>query len=204
MIPRPYQSRMVSRVVSALEAHGNTLAVAPTGAGKSIILSMLAGEMQPAKTLVLQHRDELVSQNLAKFQKVNPGMPVSLYTAEVKSWKGEAVFGMVQTLSREDNLQRIPRLDLLIVDEAHHCMAPSYQRIIEAVRDRNPICKIAGFTATPNRGDGKGLRSVFSNCADQVTINELIDHGFLVPPRGFVIDLKGIGRFLDPKVSLGP
>jgi DNA repair protein RadD len=117
MIPRPYQERLVSRVVDALEKHGNTLAVAPTGAGKTVMLSMVAGRVNPSKALILQHRDELVSQNLSKFQKINPGFSVSLFNAGTKSWRGRAVFGMVQTLFRKKNLKTIPELDLLIVDE---------------------------------------------------------------------------------------
>jgi superfamily II DNA or RNA helicase len=192
MIPRPYQSRLVSRAKSALEKHGNTLCVAPTGAGKTIMLSLLVSEMQPAKTLVLQHRDELVSQNLSKFQKVNPGLPVSLFTADTKSWRGKTTFAMVQTLSRENNLETIPRLDLVVVDEAHHVAAATYRRILEAAKAKNDRCLVAGFTATPLRGDKKGLRSVFSNVADQITLKELISRGFLVPPRAFVIDVNGV------------
>jgi DNA repair protein RadD len=44
-------------------------------------------------------------------------------------------------------------------------------------------------TATPARSDGKGLREVFSNVADQITLGELIASGHLVPPRTFVIDV---------------
>ena len=45
------------------------------------------------------------------------------------------------------------------------------------------------LTATPNRSDGKGLREVFSNVCDQITLGELIRAGHLVPPRTFVIDV---------------
>jgi hypothetical protein len=48
---------------------------------------------------------------------------------------------------------------------------------------------IFGVTATPNRGDRKGLREVFDNVADQVRLGELIASGHLVPPRTFVIDV---------------
>lgn len=197
MIPRPYQSRLVSRAVKALETHGNTICVAPTGAGKTIMLSMVAGAMQPAKTLILQHRDELVAQNLSKFQKVNPGIPVSLYTADTKSWRGKATFAMVQTLSREKNLDTIPALDLLIVDEAHHVAAKTYRDILERVLEQNASCRIAGFTATPSRGDKKGLREIFSNVADQISLKELVDRGFLVAPRAFVIDVSGVHEGLS-------
>jgi superfamily II DNA or RNA helicase len=57
------------------------------------------------------------------------------------------------------------------------------------VRDANPDARIFGVTATPNRGDRKGLREVFDNVADQVRLGELIASGHLVPPRSFVIDV---------------
>jgi superfamily II DNA or RNA helicase len=188
---------MIDKAKKALNADGNAFCVAPTGAGKTIILSGLAGAMQPAKTLVLQHRDELTEQNLSKFMKVNPGLPVSVFNATSKSWRGKAVFGMVQTLSRNGNLDTLPKLDLMIVDEAHHVAAESYMRIIRAAKDRNPGLMVAGFTATPARGDGKGLRAVFSNVADQISLKELIDKGFLVRPRAFVVDINGVREGLS-------
>ncbi len=197
MIFRDYQQRMIGLAKQALDRKGNTLCIAPTGAGKTIILSGLAGAMHPAKTLILQHRDELVEQNLTKFRKINPGIPVSLYTAGVKSWRGQATFGMVQTLSRNGNLGTIPKLDLLIIDESHHVAAKSYLNIIQAAKAQNENLMVAGFTATPSRGDKKGLRAVFSNVADAITLKELIDKGFLVRPRAFVIDVSGVREGLS-------
>jgi len=197
MILRPYQSRLVKNMCKALLTNGDSIAISPTGSGKTIMLSALAGVMQPAKTLILQHRDELVSQNLQKFTKVNPGLPVGLFNAQTKTWRGRATFGMVQTLSRGNNLDTLPQLDLMIIDEAHHVAAASYRKIIDAAKGRNPDCMIAGFTATPSRGDGKGLRAVFSNVADQITIKELIDKGFLVTPRAFVVDVNGMREGLS-------
>jgi hypothetical protein len=49
--------------------------------------------------------------------------------------------------------------------------------------------QIVGFTATPNRGDKKGLRDVFTNCSHQIEISTLIREGFLVPPKTYVIDV---------------
>jgi superfamily II DNA or RNA helicase len=189
MILRPRQQVAVSKAVKALETHGNTLVVAPTGAGKTIMLSAVAKEVNAPKTLILQHRDELIAQNMAKFRNINPNHRPSLYTADSKQWFGDAVFAMVQTLSRERNLDTMPAMDLVLVDEAHHSAADTYRRILDRILDLNNNTLIAGFTATPNRGDRKGIRSVFSNCADQITLKELIEAGHLVPPRAFAVDL---------------
>lgn len=188
MILRPYQQTMVNRAEAALKKHGNTLAVAPTGAGKTIILAALAGRLG-GKQCVLQHRDELVGQNLRKFRAVNPGRGTGLYTADCKDWRMDTTFAMVQTLAR--NLKSVPKLDALIIDEAHHAVANSYRNVVNAVLDKNPDCKIFGVTATPARGDGKGLRSIFSNCCDQISLHSLIAMGFLVRPRTYVCTLDG-------------
>ena len=196
MLLRPRQKQFVERSIHALDEHGNTLAVAPTGAGKTIMLSAVTGRMigEPTKgtggkACVLAHRDELTGQNLNKFGRVNPQLTTSIVDAKEKSWRGQVTFAMVPTLARKDNLDQMPAIDLLVIDEAHHAAADSYRRIIDTALDRNPMCRIYGVTATPNRGDKRGLRPVFSNVADQIRIGELIASGHLVPPRTFVIDV---------------
>ncbi|WP_374330163.1 DEAD/DEAH box helicase, partial [Aestuariivirga sp.] len=196
MLLRPRQKQFVERSIHALDEHGNTLAVAPTGAGKTIMLSAVTGRMigEPTKgtggkACVLAHRDELTGQNLNKFGRVNPQLTTSIVDAKEKSWRGQVTFAMVPTLARKDNLDQMPAIDLLVIDEAHHAAADSYRRIIDTALHRNPLCRIYGVTATPNRGDKRGLRPVFSNVADQIRIGELIASGHLVPPRTFVIDV---------------
>jgi len=192
MMLRPRQALLVERSLAALGQYGNTLSIGPTGSGKTIMLSAVAGGVlvEPdAKACILAHRDELTSQNQRKFGRVNPGISTSTFDASEKDWSGRATFAMVQTLTRQEHLDRMPVLDLLVIDEAHHAISPSYQRIIDHSLMRNPQTKIFGVTATPNRGDGKGLREVFSNVADQITLGELIASGHLVPPRTFVIDV---------------
>jgi DNA repair protein RadD len=189
---RPRQKVFVERSLAALSKHGNTLGVAPTGAGKTIMLSAVTGKLveeTEAKACVLAHRDELTGQNRAKFGRVNPEVTTSVVDAGSKSWAGQVTFAMAPTLSRSASLKAMPTLDLLVIDEAHHAVADSYRRIIDRVRDANPEARIFGVTATPNRGDRKGLREVFDNVGDQVTLAELIASGHLVPPRTFVIDV---------------
>lgn len=189
---RPRQKLFVERSVAALRSHGNTIGVAPTGAGKTIMLAGVVGEMlqdRGAKACVLAHRDEMTAQNRSKFTRVNPELSTSVVDAKEKSWAGRTTFAMAPTLAREANLDQVPVLDLLVIDEAHHAAADSYRRIIDRVRTRNPKASIYGVTATPNRGDRKGLRPIFSNVADQIRIGELVASGHLVPPRTFVIDV---------------
>lgn len=189
---RPRQSQFVDRCTWALVQHGNTIGIAPTGAGKSVCLSAVASDKNgwDGPICFLQHRDELVGQNRVTLYNFNKKMPSDLFTADRKRWVMDGVtFAMAQTLMRKENLETMPPLGLLGIDEAHHSATDSYLRIIDTALKRNSACKIFGVTATPNRGDRKALKGVFSNCADQITIKELIETGFLVKPRTFVIDI---------------
>lgn len=206
MILRPRQKLFVERSLQALDARGDTLAVAPTGAGKTVMLSATVAQRLGGgggKAAVLAHRDELTAQNRGKFHRVAPDITTSVVDASEKSWGGQVTFAMVPTLTRRANLDAMPALDLLVIDEAHHAVADSYRRIIDRALQRNPACRIYGVTATPNRGDKRGLRAVFSNVADQIRLGELIASGHLVAPRTFVIDvgvadeLRGVRRSGD-------
>lgn len=188
MILRPYQERLVNNALKALESHNDTLAVASTGSGKTICLAALAGKLG-GKQLVLQHRQELVSQNMNKFQLVNPDRVCGLWTATTKNFSGETTFAMVQSL--EKHVEKMPKLDVLIADEAHHCAAKTWKKIITSAKDKNPDLKVIGFTATPSRSDWRGLRSIFSNVCEQISTRELIAHGFLVPYRTYAVDVGG-------------
>jgi DNA repair protein RadD len=189
---RPRQKEFVERCIAALDEHGNTAGVAPTGAGKTIMLSAASGRLlrrDVSKALILQHRDELLRQNASKFMKVNPEQRPSVYNAERKDWRGDVVFASEPTLRRWANLNDMPPFDLAVIDEAHHVAADGYQRIVGRLKEINPAVKILGVTATPNRGDKKALEPTFTNVGDQITIGELIASGHLVPPRTFVIDV---------------
>lgn len=188
MILRPRQETFARRCLAALAEHGNTLGVAPTGAGKTVMLSAIAGQ-HGGRTLVLQHRDELVRQNRDTFRRVNPGAATSVYARWERRWSTGATFAMVPTLSRGGHLASMPTVDLVVVDEAHHVMAATYRRILDRARELNPAVSVLGVTATPNRGDKTRLTEVFSNLADQITLGELIGAGHLVEPRAFVMDV---------------
>ena len=99
MILRQYQKIAVDDASTALDKHKNTIVVAPTGAGKTIMLSALVGKRFKIgnKVLILQHRDELVRQNRTKFSKVNPNITTSIVDGSEKDWSGNTIFSMVQT-----------------------------------------------------------------------------------------------------------
>lgn len=198
MILRGRQETFVSRAIEALLERRNTLGVAPTGAGKTVQMAAIAQELpKKAKlelpSLVIQHRDELVSQNSQTFRRyIGKTCQPRIINADKKVWdrsKSGYNFAMIQTISRESNLKSIPPMGALYIDEAHHAAAPTYLRVVDHLKKLNPDLHVFGTTATPNRGDNKGLIGIFDNCCDQILISELINSGHLVRPVPYVIDV---------------
>lgn len=66
---RPRQKKMTDKAKKALKEQGNTLCVAPTDAGKTIMLSMIVRDIlkDQERSLILQHTDEIFDQNMVKF-----------------------------------------------------------------------------------------------------------------------------------------
>lgn len=192
MILRPRQIEFVDKSIAALKEHGNTVSVAFTGAGKTICLSAvikkLALEKPNLKTLVIAHRDEITYQNQDKFSRVAPNIATSFFNGDCKDWSGQTVFGMIQSISRENALEKLPKFDLVVIDEAHHVTAETYRNVINRIKELNENVKIFGVTATPMRGDKNNIGVIFSNCADQISLPELIGSGHLVPPVTYRID----------------
>lgn len=192
MILRPRQKIFVDKSASALRDRGNALGVAPTGAGKTVMLSAITGEALPkgGKGIILQHRDELVDQNHRTFRAFHGNaFQTGVIDAKRKEFHRDVIFAMAQTLTGDKNLDAMRPVDFLAIDEAHHAVAESYRKIIDRALVLNPETKIFGVTATPNRGDKKALREVFDNVSDQIMLGELIAAGHLVKPRTFVLDI---------------
>ena len=151
---RNYQNGIVADVRQAY-GHGYRapLLVAPTGSGKTVLFSYIAWQaaMKERRTLILVHRQELLSQTsrtLGRFEVehglIAPGATLTEDLVQVAS---------VQTLVRRlDRLTWTPTL--IVVDEAHHTTADTGHGRILAHYDG---ARVMGVTATPERLDGKGL-----------------------------------------------
>jgi superfamily II DNA or RNA helicase len=192
---RPYQAACVDAVLTKFRGRGKLLAVLPTAAGKTVIFSHAAERFQPGRTLILAHREELLTQAADKLSRAT-GLVAEVERAEqVASFDAPVVVASVQTLMRERRLLRWPsdHFNLVVVDEAHHCLAESYQKVL---RHFDAHAKVLGVTATPDRGDKKSLGSYFEDIAFEVSLHELIDAGYLsrivVRTMPVTIDLEGV------------
>lgn len=168
-----------------------TLLVLPTGCGKTIVFSKVIEDRVRLgeRVLVLAHRGELLEQAADKLEKAT-GLKTATEKAEqtsLGSWY-RVVVGSVQTLMREKRLQQFEKdfFDVIIIDEAHHCLADSYQRILHYFED----AKVLGVTATPDRGDMRNLGSYFQSLAYEYTLPRAIKEGYLAPIKALTIPLK--------------
>ncbi len=154
---RDYQTETIEKIESSLAGGTKAvLVVLPTGSGKTVIAAELIRRAinRNDRVIFLAHRRELVHQCADKLDKF--GIDYGIIMAGVRpSLIPDVQVGSVQTLSARLRRGTIepPKADLIIFDEGHHCNANTYQKIIE----RYPHAKVVGLTATPIRGDGRGL-----------------------------------------------
>lgn len=174
---RPYQENAVNHAVEMLSERGNSLIVAGTGAGKTIMMAAVINKYckgfkaehgKYPHVLVLVHRTEIHDQNHSKFSLVCPDIATSEITALKKSVKGNVHFGMVQTVVGLLNEfeKANSYFDLIVIDEAHHSAASTYEEIIERNKIGKPNAALLGVTATPNRGDKLPLIHLYINQND--------------------------------------
>lgn len=189
---RPYQREAQEAVFSQWnDGNSKTLLVLPTGCGKTVVFAKIAEECvkQGKRVLILAHRGELLEQAADKIQKVT-GLGSAVEKAE-RSCKGtwyRIVVGSVQTLMREKRLADFKEnfFNTIIIDEAHHVISDSYQRVLEHFPDAD----VLGVTATPDRGDMKNLGQVFDSLAYEYTLPKAIKEGYLSPIKAVTIPLK--------------
>lgn len=192
MEDRKYQTEAMNAVLSEWEdGRRRTLLVLPTGTGKTIVFSRIIANRVAAgeRVLVLAHRGELLEQAADKLQKTT-GLMCAVEKAEASylgSWFRVAV-GSVQTLMRPQRLKAFPEdyFNTIIIDEAHHCLSDSYQRVLEHF----PGAHVLGVTATPDRTDMRNLGQYFDSLAYEYTLPAAIREGYLSPIKALTVPLK--------------
>lgn len=211
---RDYQEEALAQLAELFfgESKARLLVEHPTGVGKTVLVAHLPRHpafstwMQsfPArrrKVLVVAHRVELLHQAADKFSAINPTLRVAI-EGRVRGNDAEAdvLVASVAALGR-NNSKRLGRLRadayrIVIVDEAHHAVAPVYKRVLKHFgllpRQRKrartrPKRLLLGITATPTRADGVGLNNVFDAIAHSLPLLDMIEAGHLCPLRAYQV-----------------
>lgn len=202
---RDYQDAILDEVRDAIRAgYRKILIVVPTGGGKTVIAAemvrLAADKLR--RSMFLAHRRELIYQCADKLVKFGVDHGI-LMAGEYPYGAADCQVASIQTICARcltTEKLPLPNSDIVFIDEAHRSLAPTYLTLINHYGEEVVI----GLTATPIRGDGKGLGHVYDYMVKGPSIKWMIEHGHLVMPRTIaptIPDLTGIpikGGDYDP------
>ena len=150
-----------------------------TGTGKTVTAVMDAKRCG-GRTLFLAHTQELVNQAADTFGTLWPEVTVGRYMEAIKEPDAHVVCGSVQSVALHLEDFREDAFSYLIVDEAHHAAADTYQKILAYFHPAFTL----GLTATPERtDDNRAVLDIFKNTAHKLDIRTAVEIGELVPIR---------------------
>lgn len=188
IVPRPYQTEALDALASALrQGMQRPSIVWPTGYGKTVLFAYWIKQLREGRpkhrALIIAHRDELIRQAAEKWSAIAPDVPVGRVKAEWDEKDCPVTVASIQTLNytnRFANLMRAGFFDAVVIDEMHHSESESYQRLMSRLgcfEPGGPLC--LGVTATPQRGDKKGLAKTWQGIVHHKSILDGINEGYL-------------------------
>jgi DNA repair protein RadD len=178
---RPYQETAVVDIRAAFSDHRRVLFCLPTGGGKTVIFSFIVHQVssRAKRVYIVAHRIEIIRQISKALTR--QGVAHGIVSPDDPQTADMVQVCMIQTLN--NRLAKMPRPDLLVIDESHHIVSDSYRKITDAWNTLQ-----LGVTATPERLDGKGLGDCFDTLVQGPSARTLIDAGslcdflYLAPP----------------------
>lgn len=179
--PRPYQQEVVDSLMVGFRAGEKRMHfVLATGLGKSVVAATFLEELAKLgvrRSLVLCHLQDLALQLERSFWAQLPkATPTRTFFQGEAPIPMEGVnFGLFQTLTNRLNALTPGDFDAIIVDEAHHAPAVSFRASLDYLQPK----VLVGMTATPWRGDGQELSSVFGRKVAEMSLVEGMSRGFL-------------------------
>ncbi|MGB3329172.1 MAG: DEAD/DEAH box helicase family protein [Thermomicrobiales bacterium] len=160
--------------------------------GKTIVFAK-AIEETGVRALVIAHRRELIHQAAQKLGYVLPKSDIGIVMGNANQAWAPVVVASAQTIASPKRLQQLGRFDLVVIDEAHHAVSPSYLTTLRRLgvgTDPGMTTRALGVTATWDRADGIAMDRIFDEIVYSVDIETLIAAGFLVPIEAVAIETK--------------
>jgi len=174
---RPYQKDSINKLHDLYYNNRRIVLVSPTGSGKTVIAAKIiesAVNSMNNKVLFLAHRRELINQCSAKLDEIGIDHGIIMSNHPRSRPNSYVQVASVQTLLN----RQPPKADFIIIDECHRSLADSYKQIV----DQYPNIPVLGLTATPWRGDGRGLGLFYEEMLVVSQVKDLIEEGFLLDP----------------------
>lgn len=172
------------------------LLISATGTGKTYASAFAARELEFKKVLFLVHRKEIINQAMKAYKNVLLNdVSYGIFSGSQLDYDSDYIFAMVQTLSKDNNLLGFDKdyFEFIIVDEAHHSVANTYQKIFDYFTPKLWL----GMSATPDRREGDGSKNVYElfnhQIAYEIRLQDALEEDLLCPFHYFGIsDLEMI------------
>ncbi len=207
--PNSMQVGFIENLRKIVDAGENrALLISATGTGKTYASAFAMRELSFQRVLFLVHRGQLARQTMKSYEKVfGHSVSMGLLGAGHRDFDADYVFATVQTLSRDEHLMayRGDEFDCIILDEAHHVPADTYQKIMNHFRPKLWL----GMTATPDKRDdnieGRNVYEIFHHqIAYEIRLQQAMDENLLCPFHYFgITDLSVIGDEADSSRDFG-
>lgn len=154
----PHNQKAYDNLCAMLRDNNRACVVQPTGTGKFVIIAKMAQDNPGKNFLLLGTNDYIYIDQMANLSDIAPGFtPKNLQFMTYATAMAKARCG-----------DEIPRCDVIVADEFHHCGAPEWGNGVQYVVENNPDAKIVGFSATPIRYSDKGR-----NMADEMFVGNM-------------------------------
>ena len=190
--PNSMQVGFITNLRKIVEAGENrALLISATGTGKTYASAFAMRELGFDRVLFLVHRSTLAKQALASFRNVfEDKKSMGIVGAGYSDYDADYIFAMVETLHKEDNLRKFApeEFDCIVLDEAHHSQANTYQKVMEYFKPK----LFLGMTATPDkRDDGDASKNVYElfhyQIAYEIRLQQAMEEDLLCPFHYFGI-----------------
>ena len=183
---RDYQQLAKKEIFGKWNCVDNILYQMPTGTGKTRLFTSIIRDINvwglrhniKYRILIIAHRNELVEQSSRSLDKYHIKHGILAGAMKDKRDLTQPIqVASIQTITHPSNRSLIEELqfDFIIIDEAHHAVANSYQKLWKLC----PHSKKLGVTATPWRMNNSGFTQIFDVYIPSMSIKEFIQKGWL-------------------------
>ena len=201
--PNSMQVGFITNLKKILEAgEDKALLISATGTGKTYASAFAMRELGFKRVLFLVHRGQLARQTKKSYEKIfAKSVSMGLVGAGYHEYDADYVFATVQTLNRDEHLLQYDKdaFDCIVLDEAHHVTADTYQKIMKHFSPKLWL----GMTATPDKRDdnvaGRNVYELFNyQIAYEIRLQQAMEENLLCPFHYFgITDLSIVGDDKD-------
>lgn len=197
--PNKMQNEFVANLLDLIKKGENkALLISATGTGKTYASAFAIRELNPKKVLFVVHSEKIDRQAMDAYKNVfDDSISMGILSGQHKDYNSNFLFATMQTLSKDEYLNHFKKdeFDVIVIDEAHHATANSYQKIIKYFK---PNILLFGMTATPDRGDGDVYEVFDHNIAYEIRLQKALEENMLCPFHYFGIkDMEINGKLVD-------